>query len=266
MLVKIKDLKGVVTEIANLPENPSVLELKTQVEERLSIPRDVQRLIFSGKELTDNDLRLSDYNINDGTTVHLVVRTKPKAKAAITPYVADPTPQQQQQQQNQDVAVNVDNPFPGEFGDFAQMQMAAAAAPEVANMNVEAVFDTVRVSRTVKLIALCQLFEVLAFAIINSAIFPVALLAICGIAAAETLRPHLLIPFILLQLLNVVVVLVVFLPAKVGTAFVVLNILISAWVTFIAIRFYKTLIGLTPAEIAEARSLQRIHAAGGAGF
>jgi hypothetical protein len=262
MLIKIKALNGTVTEFDNLPDNPSVLELKTHVEDKLQIPKETQRLIFSGKELTDNNLHVSDYNIHDGTTVHLVVRNKPKPKTTVVapPMVESPM----SGGAGHDLEQQQLMPQQADYADYAQLQFPQGPADP--QMNIEAVFDVVRLARSVKLIALCELFEILAFSILIPAMFPVALLAVCGIIAAETLRVWFIVPFCLLQLLTVVVMIAVFIPANVGISFVVLNILISAWVLFICIKFFRQLKSLSRAEIAEARSLQRVQAAGNAGF
>lgn len=154
----------------------------------LGIKQDVQRLIFSGKELTNNQIPLADYNIHEGTIVHLVVRNKPK------PTVTTPAPLQpaidQQTPMSDAQALGVDFDLEHQH----QLMYADHAQDHVANLNVDAIFETVRMSRAIKLIALCELFEVLAFSVVTPALFPVAVLAICGLVAAETLRPYFLIP------------------------------------------------------------------------
>ncbi|KAL5596925.1 hypothetical protein BROUX41_006399 [Berkeleyomyces rouxiae] len=51
---------------------PIVLEIKELVEEKEGIPPAQQRLIFGGKQMTD-DKTAKEYNLNPGETLHLVL-------------------------------------------------------------------------------------------------------------------------------------------------------------------------------------------------
>ena len=54
------------------PED-SIAKLKSQIEDISNIPKLQQRLIYSGRELVDNG-SIIQYNIEEGKTVHLVMR------------------------------------------------------------------------------------------------------------------------------------------------------------------------------------------------
>ncbi|KAI7823194.1 ubiquitin-related domain-containing protein [Gamsiella multidivaricata] len=52
-----------------------IMDIKTMVQEMEGIPPDQQRLIFAGERLEDEDT-LEDYNIADGSILHLVLRLR----------------------------------------------------------------------------------------------------------------------------------------------------------------------------------------------
>lgn len=59
-----------------LSMDEKVLVLKQQIEEKLGIPADDQRLLFSGQELEDQR-SLADYELQTDNTVHLSTRSTP---------------------------------------------------------------------------------------------------------------------------------------------------------------------------------------------
>eukprot|EP00941_MAST-03F_sp_MAST-3F-sp1_P004584 g4584.t1 len=72
----VKVLKKEVVYTVQIPENCTVDELKTKIEEVSSIPSSDQRILFLGKVLKSGNT-LKDYNVSDGKTVHLIVRASP---------------------------------------------------------------------------------------------------------------------------------------------------------------------------------------------
>jgi ubiquitin len=71
MQIFIKTLIGR-TITLHVELNYSIRNIKEIIYDKDSIPIDEQRLIFSGKQLTD-DRTLSDYNVQKDSTFHLVL-------------------------------------------------------------------------------------------------------------------------------------------------------------------------------------------------
>eukprot|EP01101_Sappina_pedata_P009034 TRINITY_DN513_c0_g2_i1.p1 TRINITY_DN513_c0_g2~~TRINITY_DN513_c0_g2_i1.p1 ORF type:complete len:173 (+),score=38.02 TRINITY_DN513_c0_g2_i1:30-521(+) len=55
----------------------SVLDLKNKIQETEGIPSNLQRLIFDGKELNDDGLTLSDYDLKYGSKIELATKVIP---------------------------------------------------------------------------------------------------------------------------------------------------------------------------------------------
>lgn len=72
MKINVKKLSGEQFFVDVDPED-SIAKLKSQIEDISNIPKLQQRLIYSGRELVDNG-SIIQYNIEEGKTVHLVMR------------------------------------------------------------------------------------------------------------------------------------------------------------------------------------------------
>ncbi len=72
--VFIKTLQGKTLTLDVKPED-SIGEIKQRIFEKEGIPVDQQRLVFNGKQLEDAQ-SVNDYNIADGSSVHLVLRLR----------------------------------------------------------------------------------------------------------------------------------------------------------------------------------------------
>ena len=73
MKLNIKDLKTAKTFDVKLVAEPVSVELlKMAIQASQGIEVANQRLVFKGKTLRENDVKLADVGVEDGATVHLV--------------------------------------------------------------------------------------------------------------------------------------------------------------------------------------------------
>eukprot|EP01084_Bolivina_argentea_P007878 14786_1 len=74
--ITIKKLDGD-TFFVSLSTTANVLGLKTLIHDQQDVPTNLQRLIYRAQELQD-DFPISQYGVQNGSTLHLVVRRNPQ--------------------------------------------------------------------------------------------------------------------------------------------------------------------------------------------
>lgn len=75
MLIFVKTLTGKIINMELEPLN-TLEDMKLKLQNNHGIPRDQQRLIFAGRQMDDDFRTLSDYNIQNESTIHLVLQLR----------------------------------------------------------------------------------------------------------------------------------------------------------------------------------------------
>ncbi|KAL0742084.1 hypothetical protein Bca4012_083597 [Brassica carinata] len=72
MQIVVKDMQNRNVSLT-VDGSDTIENLKDMIEESEGVPAQMQRLIFSGKQLQDGQT-IADYNIKNGSFIHLVLR------------------------------------------------------------------------------------------------------------------------------------------------------------------------------------------------
>jgi len=71
MIIKVKTLTGKEIEL-DLESNDKVERIKERIEEKEGIPPQQQRLIYGGKQMSD-EKTAKEFNLEGGSVIHLVL-------------------------------------------------------------------------------------------------------------------------------------------------------------------------------------------------
>jgi ubiquitin len=84
MQLFVKTLTGKTVSVEADPGD-SIETLKHKIQEKEGIPPEQQRIIFGGKQLQGGDKTLGDFDLEEGNTLHLVLRLRggPKSSRSV---------------------------------------------------------------------------------------------------------------------------------------------------------------------------------------
>merc|ERR1719162_339619 len=228
LVVNIKKLDGDVFAVS-ISTTATVLGLKTLIDDSQNVDASLQRLIYRAQELKD-DFSLSQYGIQGGSTLHLVVRRN------------QPAPAQAQAQaggnEQQDIDGLILDPYVGRFH----------------AMDAEAMIDVmsvVRLCRFVRIFALIDFVFLLIYGLQAFYFIILAVLALAGYWGAKNLdRKYLLMYCLCLTLEVAVRAYMIYLDTQnvINVVLLVLMILIDAFVAKCVYKLFRAIPLLGPEQ------------------
>jgi hypothetical protein len=183
MQLKIRSLTGATHDIS-VPEFGTVADVKSAVKAILGIPNEVQRLIFLGRELSDESKPLTEYKLVEGSVLHLVIR-------ANVAEVAAPAGQNPAERRNSGYA-DLEHQFPP-HGAYPQ---GGEGGPDAIAMGFlsERVYNAFRLTRFLRILTILDIFQIVLFGIAAPIWLVFLPLPVLGYYAADKLRPYLILP------------------------------------------------------------------------
>lgn len=214
--VQIRSLTGQTQTVGGVPQQGTVMDLKSRVQAALGIPTTSQRLIYSGRELSGDDSLLSDFSIQDQTVVHMVIRSE-------GPYV------------NQ-----------AEEGAYEQGMGRRAVAVEFGGENV---YETYRLSRFVMIFAWIDLFFLFLYSLFLPWVFIALLFPMSAIYAVRKFEYRFLIPYGLFIIAEVALrIFSIASKYERSVAFSIIIIIVDFYIFHLVVRLYNKMMSLSPEQ------------------
>ena len=229
----------------------TVLDIKRRAEEVHQIPVSFQRLIFSGRELVDNELATS-YGMDDGSMLHLLLR-----QASVPQPVADAAS-----------AVDANGqPIAAPIGEDGQAIFNGVAIPiqPPADPYAASEEDTIRLTATmqlariIKILALINFMWLVLLAGENPGLMACGVLALAGCWGAHSYNKHMIALYALYPVCSIALRIYIMTQAASTELIVLLSLglLFDLYVLRAVGVFYRLLTQLSPSEKADLQMLNR---------
>jgi len=230
--LQIKTLTGqnFPIELEIVTGQETVVDIKSKIESVYEIPVSFQRLIYAGRELNDTAL-VSSYRIEDGHTLHMVLRQNRPVQ---------PSPQ----------------PLQAQIPEGFQVHVAAAGVG--VGGDPQRSMDVLQLSRAVKMFAIIDAIFLLLW---SFSFWPLAI-AVCMAMSGYYGAQHFRLRYVCLYVIYLLgsIALRVYWMAKDGnfmfTLVLVLGVLIQFYILNITMKFIGLLRTLTPQDRAELIALR----------